>query len=197
MRDLVYYVATSIDGYIADPTGDVSAFPTRPDTLAALFDLYPETCPTHMRAPLGVEAPARRFDTVLMGYATFAPALAAGFPGGTYPHLRQIVATHRALPGETSPSTVSGDLPGQIAALKQQPGQDIWLCGGADLAGQLIDLIDEIQLKINPVLLGRGIPVLRTPPAISVSLSFDRTDLTALPGNVLLTTYRRSDAVAT
>lgn len=49
MRNLVYYVATSIDGFIADADGDFSAFPQDPATLRVLFDRYPETCPVHVR----------------------------------------------------------------------------------------------------------------------------------------------------
>lgn len=34
---------------------------------------YPETVPTHMRAPLGIDAPNNHFDTLLMGRATYQP----------------------------------------------------------------------------------------------------------------------------
>src|ERR1051326_416581 len=46
-----------------------------------------------------------------------------------------------------------------VRALKRAPGKGIWLCGGADLATTLFaeDLIDEIILKMNPVLFGSGI----------------------------------------
>ncbi|GAB49332.1 dihydrofolate reductase family protein [Mobilicoccus pelagius] len=187
MRDLVYYVATSIDGFIADVDGDFSAFPQDPATLAALFDRYPETCPTHARTALGVSGQSRRFDTVIMGYRTYEPALAAGLPGGAYPHLRQIIATHRSVPDTPNLAAISGDLPAHIARLKGQPGRDIWLCGGADLAAQLIDHIDEFQIKVNPVVLGSGIPLVSMS---GPSVGFRLTGSELLPGGVALLTYR-------
>lgn len=187
MRDLVYYVATSIDGFIAGPDGDFSAFPNHPATLARLFERYPETCPAHARSALGVDAAPRRFDTVLMGYRTYEPALAVGLPGGVYPHLRQIVATHRALPAAPTLTTISGDLPDQIARLKAEPGGDIWLCGGADLAAQLVEHIDEIQVKINPIVFGEGIPVL---PITDGPRSLRLVSAEELPGGVTLRSYR-------
>ena len=187
LRDLVYYVATSIDGFIAGPDGDFSAFPQNPATLAALFDRYPETCPAHARSPLGIPGLPRRFDTVLMGYRTYKPALDVGLPGGAYPHLRQIVATHRSLPEAPNLEVISGELPEQIARLKAEPGRDIWLCGGANLAAQLIEHIDEIQVKVNPLVLGAGIPLL---PAIGRPHAVCLTGTEELPGSVAMLTYR-------
>ncbi|MET3577464.1 dihydrofolate reductase [Mesorhizobium robiniae] len=45
-----------------------------------------------------------------------------------------------------------------IAALKQQPGKDIYLMGGAQLAASLIDagLADELRLIVYPLLAGDG-----------------------------------------
>lgn len=103
MRDLVYYIATSADGFIADPGGGTGAFPHHPGTLTDLFERYPETCPAHLREALGVAGSPRRFDTVLMGYRTFEPARDAGLTSA-YPHLREIVVTHRDL-GPTHPWT--------------------------------------------------------------------------------------------
>ena len=45
-----------------------------------------------------------------------------------------------------------------IAALKQQPGKDIYLMGGAQITGSLIDagLVDELRLLVFPLIAGRG-----------------------------------------
>ena len=188
MRDLVYYVAISLDGFIAAPDGDTSMFPTHPDTLAALFERYPETCPTQARGPLGVTGAPRRFDTVLLGARTHAPAVAAGLPEGAYPHLRQVVVTHDRTP-VAGCEVLSGDVAATVADLKAHAGRDIWLCGGGQLAAQLIEQIDEIQLKVNPVVLGSGIPFLGgRRPAGPLRL----TEVAPLPHGVVLTTYRTS-----
>lgn len=49
----------------------------------------------------------------------------------------------------------------EISRLKQQPGKDMVIFGGADLASTFVrlDLIDEYQMIINPVVLGNGTPL--------------------------------------
>lgn len=51
----------------------------------------------------------------------------------------------------------------EINHLKQQPGNDIMLYGGATLTSSFIqhDLIDEYYLFINPVALGSGLPIFK------------------------------------
>jgi len=46
----------------------------------------------------------------------------------------------------------------EIAALKQQPGKDIYLMGGARITASLIDagLVDEMRLIVYPLLAGDG-----------------------------------------
>lgn len=53
---------------------------------------------------------------------------------------------------------IKGNVPDEIARVKQQPGQDILLTGSADLVNALRQhgLIDEYRLMVFPVILGRG-----------------------------------------
>lgn len=190
MRKLVYYIAVSLDGYIADPGGDTSVFPVERATVDELFDRYPETCPHHLREPLGVSGPARRFDTVILGRSSHEPALQAGLTSG-YPHLRQMVVTNRDLPADSSVEVLSGDLVAQVSLLKMEEGLDIWLCGGGDVAGQLLPEIDEIQLKLNPVTLGAGIPLFRSTDRRAWGLQ----SAESIAGGVVLMTYAASPPV--
>ena len=58
---------------------------------------------------------------------------------------------------------VRDDVVERVRALKAEPGTDIWLCGAAGLAATLADEIDEVILKINPIVLGAGIPLFASP----------------------------------
>ena len=46
-----------------------------------------------------------------------------------------------------------------VRRLKHQDGTGIWLCGGGALAAALVDEIDRLVLKVNPVLLLDGTPL--------------------------------------
>lgn len=162
MRKLIYYVAVSVDGFIADPGGGFDFFLNEGDHMAWIIDRYPETVPGHIRGPLGMaDTPARAFDTVVMGRATHQVAVDEGLASG-YPHLRQYVVTHRPgdLPAEVGLSASDEDPVALVRRLKAEDSPlDIWLCGGGALAGALMDEIDEYRLKVNPVVLGDGIPL--------------------------------------
>ena len=51
-----------------------------------------------------------------------------------------------------------------VAALKKQPGKDIYLIGGARTTTSLIDagLVDELRLLVYPVVVGDGKPLFAT-----------------------------------
>ncbi len=55
---------------------------------------------------------------------------------------------------------VNGDTKKQVMKIKNEPGKDIAVFGGAQFACSLINLklIDELVLAICPVLLGKGKP---------------------------------------
>jgi dihydrofolate reductase len=52
----------------------------------------------------------------------------------------------------------------EIAALKQQPGKDIYLVGGARTTAACIDagLVDELRLIVYPLIAGGGVALLAT-----------------------------------
>jgi dihydrofolate reductase len=157
MRNLAYYVAVSIDGFIADPTGGFDAFLIEGDHASAVFGEYADALPAHAHAALGIVPPETRFDTVIMGWKTLTPALDSGITS-PYPHLRQIVASRHA--HNVDPAIVLTDDPlATVRSLKREEGLDVWLCGGGDLAGTLLPEIDRLVLKRHPVVFGSGIPM--------------------------------------
>lgn len=54
---------------------------------------------------------------------------------------------------------ISDNMIAFVRGLNQKEGKDIWLVGGAELASQLFAerLIDDLTLKVNPVLFGSGL----------------------------------------
>lgn len=177
MRELVYYVAVTLDGYIADPDGGYDAFLFEGDHAAVVVGEYADALPAHAHAALGTTPPGTRFDTVIMGWNTLIPALDVGI-ASPYPHLRQIVASRRDR--EHDPAiTLTDDPLATVRDLKQQDGLDIWLAGGGQLAGALRPEIDRLVLKRNPLTFGSGIPLFGGAPyeprrfALAQARSFD------------------------
>lgn len=107
------------------------------------------------------------------------------------------VATHRSDTLDWQNSHALGsDLAGAIRVLKQQGGANLLTWGSADMVRQLLaaGLVDELQLMICPVVLGRGKRLFgddAQPSAFTVAHS------TSTPGGVLLTRYARSGEVRT
>ncbi|MEU6483007.1 dihydrofolate reductase family protein [Streptomyces sp. NPDC046887] len=192
MRKLVYLIACSIDGFIGDPGGDASSMYgyAEGEYRTWLLDEYPETFPAPYLASLGMaDVPPKRFDTVIMGRATYQIGLDAGLPS-TYGSLREIVAS-RGLTESPHPNVelVREDLPARVRELKAEDGPlDIWLCGGAEIAGVLREEIDEIVVKTYPQVYGSGMPMFGAGFAVS---DFALEDVHTFPNGVLVRRYVR------
>ncbi|GAA2048741.1 dihydrofolate reductase family protein [Williamsia deligens] len=152
-RELVYYVAVSLDGRIAGEDGDFSMFPVEGDHMATITTRFADALPAPAVAALQITPDLSTFDTVVMGRATHA----VGVPHGLlspYPHLRQFVAS-RSTPEVGDDVEVTADPVTTVRALKGEAGgSGIWLCGGGRLASALRDEIDRMILKVNPVVIG-------------------------------------------
>lgn len=189
MRTLTYYVATSLDGFIAAPDDTFDAFPVEGDHIDMIIEEFRDTLQTMSLEALNLEPSTDRFDTILMGWKTYA----AGLPFGAvnpYQHLRQFVFSRSRKPDDPAVKAIQSDPLALVRELKvESEGTGIWLCGGGNLAGQLIDEIDELILKVNPVLLGSGKQLFAEAPyAIR---QFDLVSSRPFTSGVVVQTYRR------
>ncbi|MEV4241569.1 dihydrofolate reductase family protein [Nocardia sp. NPDC049737] len=159
MRKLVYYVAVSLDGYIAGPAGEFDFYPRDAEMTEWITTRYPDFVPSHVRPHVGmaVDEPSKRFDTVLMGRGSYEPGLSEGV-ASPYAHMRQYVISSTLGPTDDPQiEVVASDPVGLVRRLKAESGGDIWLCGGGKLAAALLDELDEMIVKSYPVVAGGGI----------------------------------------
>lgn len=195
MRKLVYYIATTLDGFIAgpdgaDPTGPDGFWPLPADYVRHIADHYPETLPAPARAALSVTAEGTCFDTVLEGRRSYEIGLKAGLTDA-YPHLRHLVFS-RTLAESPDPAVelVSTDPAETVRDLKRRSGKDIWLLGGAELAGALYPEIDRLVLKVAALTIGTGIPLFSRTAAFDPR-SWTLTGHTVLDSGAAFLTYDR------
>jgi dihydrofolate reductase len=148
----VYYTATSLDGYIADPA----------DSLDWLF--VQDVDPT---GPMGYTPFIAGVAALAMGATTYEwirARIEDGREKWTYT-VPTTVFTHRDLPAIEGADLrfASGDVTAVHADLVAAAAGagDVWVVGGGDLAGQFADagLLDEMLVSIAPVTLGAGRPL--------------------------------------
>ncbi|MGW0586561.1 dihydrofolate reductase family protein [Streptosporangium sp. NPDC002607] len=197
-RKLVYYIASTVDGFIAgpdgaDPTGPDGFWPIADDYSQHIIAEYPETLPGPARQALGVTAPGTHFDTILEGRHSYEIGLKAGFTDA-YPHLRHLVFS-RTLSESPDPAVqiVSGNPVNVVRELKKQDGKDIWLVGGGTLAGTLYSEIDQLIVKLAPLTTGIGIPLFGRDAAFDPRI-WHLTNHTVLGSGALILTYTRTPA---
>jgi dihydrofolate reductase len=138
MSKLKYFVACTVDQFIARKNGPFDFFLAEGEHVADLLTNFPETIPVHFRGKLGITAENQHFYTVLMGRKTYEVGVKEGITN-PYPQMRQYLFS-RSLKESPDPAVelVSSEPVAFVRELKQRPGKDIWLCGGGDLASVLL-----------------------------------------------------------
>lgn len=150
-RKIIVCIATSADGYIARPDGDVEWLNRRP-----------RTDDTGMREFYST------IDTILWGRKTYDWALDYCRRTGTRPSgvFDRKVANYvfsrrpprRVLPGM---EFVSEPVKAFAQRLRAAPGKNIWMMGGGGLIASFLDAgeIDEFDIHVIPTFIGKGIPL--------------------------------------
>ncbi|MBA4370418.1 MAG: dihydrofolate reductase [Coriobacteriaceae bacterium] len=173
-RPLVLIVTTSLDGFIAETDGGVGWLAPPPASTPADYDEL-----------------VASIDTLVMGSATYLASL--DLAGGTeiFSGKRVCVFTSReGLPATAGVEFVQEPAEEFVPRLKEEPGGSIWLFGGGKLATALSDagLVDEYLVAVQPILLGDGIPLWRTPHART---RLELVAARAWPGGIAELRYRR------
>ena|SRR5688572_31319321 len=148
-RRVIVYIATSADGYIARPDGDVEWLNRRP------------------RADYGMRAFYRTIDTILLGRKTYDWAVAyqrkSGMKGGVFDTKMANYVFTSVPPKRTTSGVTFVSEPVQAFAqrLRRTRGKHIWLMGGGELIASFLDAgeIDEFDIHVIPIFIGEGIPL--------------------------------------
>jgi dihydrofolate reductase len=150
-RKIIVYIATSADGYIARPDGDVEWLNRLPDTV-----------------DYGMRAFYATIDTILWGRKTYDWALDyQKKTGGKDDIFDKNVANYvfsRKPPKVAAPGAefVSESVKTFAQRLRATPGKRIWMMGGGELIASFLDAgeIDEFDIHVIPVFIGEGIPLI-------------------------------------
>jgi dihydrofolate reductase len=140
MRRVQLFIATSLDGYIARPDGDIGW-------------LFMDADYGYTRFYAGV-------DTVILGRKTYD--LCRTFH--QWPYLgKEAIVLSRLLAGKRTDHARFVDVQPTdlVHQLRQLPGKHLWLVGGGEVTRDFLsaDLIDDFILTVHPVVLGGGIPL--------------------------------------
>jgi len=145
MRKVILYIATSLDGFIAEKDGGLD---------------WLENFPHIEGEDYGYAKLMQRIDSTLMGTGTFK--ILEDFTGPfPYPDTKNYVFTRQNKVSPHPVEFIKEDAISFVKALKKASDMGIWLVGGGKLNTTLANagLVDEVILTHIPVFLGEGIPV--------------------------------------
>jgi dihydrofolate reductase len=185
MRNVIYSIGVSLDGYIAGPEGDFGW--AAPDDELHRFH-------NEQTGELGAHLVGRRLYETMLPWETTdrdpsEPELSAEF-AQIWQALPKIVFSRTLQSVRGKARLAEGDPADEIARLKAQPGRDIAV-GGAGLASDLVKrgLVDEYHLFVNPLVVGGGTPYF---PALDSTIDLELVESRTFGSRVVYLHYRRA-----
>ena len=144
-RKIIVEVATSADGYIARPDGDV-AWLDRPSS----------------KGHYGMDAFFKTIDTILWGRKTYSKGIEMGMKKSFAPGIKNYLFSRH--PQESlikGFELVNEPIKAFGQKVRAQPGKNIWMMGGAEVIASFLDEgeIDEFSIHVIPIMIGEGIPL--------------------------------------
>lgn len=153
MPRIVYYVAVSVDGFIAAKDGGIAW-------------LDPFNSPE-----LGFEAFLAKVGAVVIGRTTYDQTLTFGTGAWPYQGRRGLIVTARPISGlpDRVSAITAAELAPTLAKVRAETDRDVWIVGGGKTARACLDagLVDELELYLIPRLLGDGIPLFERRDALT------------------------------
>jgi dihydrofolate reductase len=152
MAIIQLYIATSLDGFIARPDGQLD---------------WLESFPNPDMLDYGYMNFISQIGTIIMGRKTYSWLIDGGHE---WPYTEQdtyVVSRQQDLELKIPRGKVlSGDLADFVNELKASTNKDIWLVGGGELNTLFLnhDLIDKMIITVVPVIIGEGIPLFPNKP---------------------------------
>ncbi|GAB3995522.1 dihydrofolate reductase family protein [Spirosoma daeguense] len=143
MRNVILCLAVSLDGYIEGPNGEYDWCMTDQD--------------------YGMNAFLERIDAILIGRKSYDLLNDVSEQASEYsfPQFKKYVFSNTLTEVGDGAELINGDWKAKVIELKEQPGKDFWLYGGADLTTSFMNegLVDELVLAVHPIILGAGKPL--------------------------------------
>ncbi|WP_405144500.1 dihydrofolate reductase family protein [Sphaerisporangium sp. NBC_01403] len=156
MRKVIYWIHSSVDGFIDGPEGELD---------------WPAMGPELSAYSLGLDD---RVDTFLYGRGVWE-GMSQFWPQAEsmsddehdlafapiWRETPKVVFSRTLEKADWKTRVINGDIAEALTELKRQPGKDLLLTGGSNLAAALTEhgLIDEYHIAVHPVVLGGGRPL--------------------------------------
>jgi dihydrofolate reductase len=144
MARIVGYIASSLDGFIAD----------KDESLQWLFESPVELGEHHYNIFI------KGIRTVVMGRATYDWVKNQGTPN-PYPAQRTIVVTSKPIEAPSNVEVWRDGVDSLVAHLRALDDGDVWMVGGGKLQMAFMErhALDEIEIYIMPKIIGGGYPL--------------------------------------
>ena len=157
MRKLILFMHVSLDGFVCGPNNEQDWMTVNnPEMGKHLTNEFRETVDTMLIGRVLYEGFTSFWPTVPVNPDT--PPELVDFANWMINTPKIVFSKTLKTVDWTNSRLAQHDLANEIAQVKQQPGGDIIVFGGAALAAELTEqnLIDEYRIKLEPIVLGAG-----------------------------------------